>query len=95
MPSWYALRRNEAIQLIRKNVEEYNIDCGFSEQQGYLFSQDEKQSKELEDIFEASKKAGCEVAYSDSIPVPVEFDKAVIFQQQAQFHPSKYLYGLG
>ncbi len=84
----------EAIELIRKNVEEYNIDCGFSEQQGYLFSQDEKQDKELEKIFEASKKAGCEVAYSDSIPVPVEFTKAVIFEQQAQFHSSRYIYAL-
>ncbi|MEP6948700.1 MAG: FAD-dependent oxidoreductase [Ginsengibacter sp.] len=84
----------QAIKLIRKNIEDHKIDCGFSDRQGYLFSQDETQSKELEDIFEASKKAGCDVMYSDSIPVPVEFDKAVIFENQAQFHPSKYLYGL-
>jgi len=84
----------QAIDLIEKNIKEYNINCEFSEQPGYLFSQDKKQSKELEDIFEASKKAGCDVVYSESIPVSVEFNKAVIFKKQAQFHPTKYLYAL-
>jgi hypothetical protein len=85
----------EALDLIRKNIETYNIECEFSDQQGYLFSQDEKQSKELEDIFEVSKKAGCEVAYSDSIPVPFEFNRAVIFKEQAQFHPCKIFVWIG
>ncbi|MDQ6763573.1 MAG: FAD-dependent oxidoreductase [Bacteroidota bacterium] len=83
-----------ALELIEKNIIEYNINCGFSKQQGFLFSQDDDQSKELEDIFEASAKAGCEVKYSDKIPVPVEFKKAMIFEKQAQFHPSQYLYGI-
>jgi glycine/D-amino acid oxidase-like deaminating enzyme/nitrite reductase/ring-hydroxylating ferredoxin subunit len=85
---------NQSLGLIQKNIEDYHIDCEFSEQHGYLFSQDEKQDKELQDIFESSKKAGCDVVYSDSIPVPIEFHKAVIFKKQAQFHPSRYLYGL-
>src|SRR5688572_27197676 len=34
----------QAIDLVIKNIKEYNIDCGFSEQPGYLFSQDEKQT---------------------------------------------------
>jgi glycine/D-amino acid oxidase-like deaminating enzyme/nitrite reductase/ring-hydroxylating ferredoxin subunit len=84
----------EALDLIQKNIKDNRINCGFSEQPGYLFSQDKKQSKELEDIFEASKKAGCDVVYSYSIPVPVEFDEALIFNSQAQFHPSEYLYAL-
>ncbi len=82
----------QAIDLVEKNIADHNMDCGFSRQPGYLFSQDEKQAKELEDIFKASKKAGCDVVYSDSIPVPVKFNKAVIFKKQAQFHPSEYLY---
>ena len=83
-----------ALELIEKNIKDYNIDCGHSERDGYLFSQGEKQTKELAAIFESSKEAGCEVLYSDSIPVPVEFDKAIIFKHQAQFHPSQYLYGI-
>src|SRR5665647_2319413 len=90
----YLITNSDSYNLIEKNIKEYNINCEFSEQPGYLFSQDKKQSKELEDIFEASKKAGCDVVYSESIPVSVEFNKAVIFKKQAQFHPTKYLYVL-
>ncbi len=84
----------EAIGLIKKNIQQYNIECAFSEKNGYIFSQDNKQSKELDEIFEASQKAGCDVEYANAIPISVGFDKAVVFKHQAQFHPSKYLYGL-
>ena len=84
----------EALELVKENIKEYNIECDYSEQEGYLFSQDEKQTKELDDIFDASKKAGCEVRYEDNIPVPIDFIKAVVFERQAQFHPAKYFYAL-
>lgn len=84
----------EALELVKKNIKEYNIDCEYSEQPGYLYSQDEKQTKELDDIYDASKKAGCEIRYEDKIPVPVEFIKAVVYERQAQFHPAKYFYAL-
>ncbi len=84
----------EALDLVKKNIKEYAIDCEHSEQEGYLFSQDEKQTKELDDIYDASKKAGCEIRYENKIPVPVDFIKAVVFEKQAQFHPAKYFYAL-
>jgi hypothetical protein len=85
---------SEALELVKKNIREYNIDCDFSEQPGFLYSQDEKQTKELNDIYAASKKAGCEVRFEDKIPVPIEFIKAVVYERQAQFHPAKYFYAL-
>lgn len=84
----------EALELIKKNVAQYNIECGHSEKKGFIFSQDDKQTKELDEIFEASKKAGCDVEYAQAIPVPVDFKKAIVFNREAQFHPSKYFYGL-
>ncbi|MDB5202942.1 MAG: FAD-dependent oxidoreductase [Ferruginibacter sp.] len=85
---------SDAISLIRSNISAHHIDCGFSEQQAYIYSQDDEQSQELEKIFEASLNAGCVVHYADKIPVPIDFKKAVVFEGQAQFHPSKYLFGL-
>ncbi len=84
----------QALALVEKNIKEYNIDCEYSKCDGYLFSQDEKQSKELHSIYTASKQAGCDVIYGDYTPVPVEFEKAIVFKNQAQFHPSKYLFGI-
>lgn len=83
-----------ALMLIEKNCEEYKIECGHSRQDGYLFSQDDKQTKELEDIFLSSKEAGCLVEYVENITVPIEFQKAIVFKNQAQFHPTKYLMGI-
>ena len=84
----------EAINLVEKNVRTYNIDCDFGERSGYLFSTDAKQTKKLDDAYIASKKAGCDVEYADTIPIPVDFQKALVFKRQAQIHPTKYLYGL-
>ncbi len=89
-----ATAAREALDLVKRNITEYNIDCEYSEQPGYLYSQDEKQTKELDDIYEASKKGGCEIHFDDKIPVPIDFIKAVVYERQAQLHPSKYFYAL-
>lgn len=84
----------EAINLVEENVIQLGIDCDFSRREGYLFSVDEKQTKKLEEAFSCSLKAGCEVEYADSIPLPVGFQKSLVFKDQAQIHPVKYVYGL-
>jgi glycine/D-amino acid oxidase-like deaminating enzyme len=53
---------NQALELYQSNLEECNVDCGYEQKDGYLYSQDEKQTDELGDIFEASKRAGIDVA---------------------------------
>lgn len=85
---------NQALDLFHTNVEEYNIDCGYEQKDGYLYSQDEKQTEELNKIYEASKKAGVDVAHTDRIPVPIEFEKAIVYHEQANIHPSRYVYAL-
>lgn len=84
----------EAINIVEENVKKYGIDCEFEEKQGYLFSTNKNQTQQLEEAFEASNRAGCDVAYSDTIPVPVDFEKALVFKRQAQIHPTKYVYAL-
>lgn len=84
----------EAINIVENNVRKYHIDCEFQEKQGYLFSIDKTQTKKLDAAFRASVKAGCDVDYSDTIPVPVDFEKALVFKRQAQIHPTKYVYAL-
>lgn len=85
---------SQALELYRNNIEEYKIDCGYEQKDGFLFARDEKQVEELDKIYEASKKAGVDVAYTDRIPVPVEFKKAIVYHEQAQVHPSRYVYAL-
>jgi hypothetical protein len=84
----------QALDLFKQHVTEYNIDCGYEEKDGYVYAKDEKQTEQLQKIFEASQQAGVAVAYTDSIPVPIEFEKAIVYSGQAQIHPARYVYAL-
>ncbi len=83
-----------ALDLYRQNIEEYNIDCGYEHKDGYLYSRDHKQTAQLNKIYEASVQAGADVAYTDRIPVPVDFQRAIVYRDQAQVHPTKYVFAL-
>ncbi len=89
-----AAATKEACALIKENVSAYHIDCDYKEKSGFLYSQNEEQEKELTDILEATKEAGLEADFSDTIPVPVPFTKAMRVSGQADFHPTKYLMAL-
>jgi glycine/D-amino acid oxidase-like deaminating enzyme/nitrite reductase/ring-hydroxylating ferredoxin subunit len=84
----------EACELIKSNVQEYGIDCAYKELPAWLFAQDDKQAEELDEIYEATAKAGVSVDKATEIPVNVPFKKAIIFAKQAQFHPIRYIYAL-
>lgn len=84
----------EALLFIEKNVYTYNADCGFKLQDAFLFATEETQQKELDEIMNASEKAGIELMEAESIPVPVPFLKAMRAAGQARFHPIRYVYAL-
>ena len=85
---------HKALSLIEKNIIGYEIDCGFERKEAYLFAHDEKQSKELDKIVESSREVGLQMEFSNSIPVPLPFEKATKAPDQGQMHITKYLYGI-
>ena len=82
------------IESIEFNINELKIDADFSYRDGYLFSQNEKETKELKEIFDSSKEAGIEVTESTENGLPIDFLQSLKFTGQAQFHPIKYITGL-
>jgi glycine/D-amino acid oxidase-like deaminating enzyme/nitrite reductase/ring-hydroxylating ferredoxin subunit len=84
----------EAVNTVKANIEKHQIDCNFEEATAYLFSQNEKQTKELESIREATFEAGVQASYTDGTPVPVQFEKALEIKNQAKFHPTRYVLAL-
>ena len=84
----------EALDLFKTNIEEGQIDCGYAAADGYVFSLDRKQTEKLEKMFEVSKEIDVDVSWTDRIPVPVEFEKAIVYRNQGRIHPSKYVYSL-
>ena len=83
-----------SIELIKQHIHEYNIHCLFKELPGYVFAEDEKQAKELEELVEGAKKAGVNADFTNTTVVPIPYQKIAVLENQAQFHPLKYLHGI-
>jgi glycine/D-amino acid oxidase-like deaminating enzyme/nitrite reductase/ring-hydroxylating ferredoxin subunit len=82
------------IEMISANIKELIIDADFEFKEGYLFSQNEKETEELQSILESSQAAGVEVSEVFENGVPIPFEHVLCFKNQAQFHPLKYILGL-
>lgn len=84
----------ESVSLIRNMVDTYQIDCDFEWKKGYLYSETDQETKELDEIYQSTLRAGVAVAPAHDAPAPLPFQKAIVFDKQAQFHPLKYILAL-
>lgn len=84
-----------AINRIEAICRDEGIDADFARLAGYLVPADLSHMKELEREYEACRKLGVEVEWSDSAPYQLSQDlKALKFADQGRFHPLKYCAGL-
>jgi len=85
---------NEGFELIRANIDNLKISCDYETKTGFLYAEDEDQVRQLDEIYAGAAKVCVPVKYTDEVPTPVSYLKALQFDGQAQFHPLKYLQGL-
>jgi len=83
-----------AIEWIKRNVDEHNIECDFKEVKGYIFAQIDTQIDELQKLLDSANEVKEHVVFADKIPIPIPFQKAIVFDKQAQFNPIEYLHGI-
>ena len=89
------LEANEnAIKNIKKIVEEEKIECDFCEEKSYVYTTKEDEVIKIEKEVEAVKKLGKEAKFVTKIDLPIKIKGAIEFENQAQFHPRKYMIGL-
>jgi glycine/D-amino acid oxidase-like deaminating enzyme/nitrite reductase/ring-hydroxylating ferredoxin subunit len=84
----------QAIELVKEHIKEYKIDCEFEDASAYLFAQDDKQVKELQDIHDACREVSVKAVYAKDLPVNIEYKKVMRVDGQAKFHPVKYVHTL-
>jgi glycine/D-amino acid oxidase-like deaminating enzyme/nitrite reductase/ring-hydroxylating ferredoxin subunit len=84
----------EAFGLIRNLSQEHNIDCDLEIKDGYVYAETDEEAEMLYEELIASKKAGVEVFEAQENGVRVPFKKAIVYKEQGQFHPLKYIFGL-
>ncbi len=84
-----------AIVWIEKICREEEITCEFIRLPGYLFTPKDGDPAELEKEYDAARRAGLNVTWAPRAPWDsYDTGRALMFPDQAQFHPLRYLYGL-
>ncbi|HEY3493238.1 MAG TPA: FAD-dependent oxidoreductase [Polyangiaceae bacterium] len=85
-----AASTRRAIDHIAANALGRNVNCAFEYLPGYLFAERPSEEDELEKEFAACERAGLKVTRGMA-PLPFPTKGALIFPEQAQFHPRAYL----
>lgn len=90
----YATANESAIREIEKTVDDLQIDCDFEHQSAYVFTQEERNIQKIVDEVTTASQLGIKAHYIEDIPFNIEIKAGVRFDNQAQFHPRKYLLAL-
>lgn len=90
----YAEANINALDKIGEIVSERKIECEFQRTPLYIYTESEKNVERLKKEYEAVKRLGLQVNFMDDTPLPFKTGPALLYKNQAQFHPRKYLLGL-
>jgi glycine/D-amino acid oxidase-like deaminating enzyme len=90
----YAKANIQALKKIADIVSNKKIDCEFHRTPLYIYTESKDKINKLKKEFYAAKKLGLPVSYTDNIPLPFKTEAAIKYENQAQFHPRKYLLAL-
>ena len=75
-------------------IAERAVDADFRRRPSYAYVTSESDRRRLVDEARAAAGAGLPATLVDDVPLPFATAGAVRFDDQAEFHPLKYLYGL-
>ncbi|RXM59059.1 FAD-dependent oxidoreductase [Clostridium tetani] len=87
----YADANEYAIKFIKDTISEYNINCDFRTLPAYAYTMESQYINEIEKEAEITSKLGINSKLLDEIPLPFRIKSALCFENQAEFHPRKYL----
>lgn len=90
----YADANESAIHFIENLVKERNIDCDFCWRPAYVYTQSEEYIDKIEKEVKAASSLGIKASYQENISLPFKIKAAIKFDNQAQFHPLKYILSL-
>lgn len=90
----YAQANEQAIAFMEDLVNRKMIACDFSKQSAYIYTQEDQYIARLEREVEAAASLGIPAHFQEHLPLPLEIKGAERFDNQAQFHPYRYLSAL-
>ncbi|MCM0648543.1 FAD-dependent oxidoreductase [Clostridium swellfunianum] len=87
----YAEANEYAIKFMSDLITEEKIDCDFSWQPSYVYTHTTEYADVIKSEADIASKIGIKASYVEELPLPFKVLAAVKFENQAQFHPRKYL----
>jgi len=87
----YADANEAAIDHVEQRIEEADIDCDFRRTEAYTYAVSPDDLGAIRDEVSAAQQVGLPASLVDETPLPFDTAGAVRFDEQAEFHPRKYL----
>ncbi|NLK68839.1 MAG: FAD-dependent oxidoreductase [Clostridiaceae bacterium] len=87
----YADANEHAILQIKDIIDKHQIDCDYTPQSAFAYTQDDKNVEKIENEVKAASELGIKASFIEEIPFPISIKAGVMFDNQAQFHPRKFL----
>lgn len=81
----------DAKQWIHDTIIKEQLDCDFTTQDAYLYTNDEKEIKNLDKEYEAYQQLKIDGELVTKMPLDIPIQKALVMKNQAQFHPLAFL----
>lgn len=83
-----------AIARLADLIGAHSIDCDFERKANYTFATDEDGLHQVKDEVEAIQRLGLPGRFVESVDLPLSVTGAVMFPNEAQFHPRKFMLAL-
>ena len=90
----YARANEAALGWIAELIEANGIDCDFERRTSYVYAESDEEVAQLRQEAEVERQAGLGTRLVDTTPLPYAVAAALRLDNQAQFHPRRYLLAL-
>src|SRR4051794_37177564 len=90
----YAEANEAGLERIAQWVDELEIDCDFRRKPAYTYAEDPDDVPKIEDEVEAALEAGLPATLTTDTDLPWPVAAAIRIEDQAEFHPRRYLLAL-
>lgn len=87
----YYQSADSARAFIKETIESLSIQCDYLEQDAYIYTNSTEELSKLEKEAKAYHTLNISGRIVDTIPLDLPIKRAIVMDQQAQFHPIKYL----
>ena len=90
----YLNANEQAIKNIKNIIDNENIECDYEVQSNFVYANKQEEIDKIKQEVQAVKSLGLDAQFVEHLAVPFENYGSIMFPNQAQFHPRKYMLGL-